>query len=109
MLFVFNMRVFSQTQRKTLMNERTLIIGSWTYVYVGRPTKWGNPYSHLGVPKCAYAENREDAVNKYRDHVNALIKSGLLDPSELTGHNLVCWCAPLACHANYLLELANDI
>jgi hypothetical protein len=26
---------------------------------------------------------------------------------ELRGRNLVCWCAPLPCHADVLLELAN--
>jgi hypothetical protein len=26
---------------------------------------------------------------------------------ELRGKDLVCWCAPDACHADVLLELAN--
>jgi hypothetical protein len=26
---------------------------------------------------------------------------------ELKGKTVVCWCAPLACHANVLAELAN--
>jgi Domain of unknown function (DUF4326) len=26
---------------------------------------------------------------------------------ELRGHDLVCWCAPHACHADVLLALAN--
>ncbi|GAG87489.1 unnamed protein product, partial [marine sediment metagenome] len=30
-----------------------------------------------------------------------------LDPTELKGKDLVCWCAPLPCHADVLLELAN--
>jgi hypothetical protein len=27
--------------------------------------------------------------------------------SELRGKDLICWCAPEACHADVLLELAN--
>jgi hypothetical protein len=31
------------------------------------------------------------------------------DPSELRGKNLACWCKPdQPCHADVLLELAND-
>jgi len=26
---------------------------------------------------------------------------------ELRGKDLVCWCSPLPCHADVLLELAN--
>jgi len=26
---------------------------------------------------------------------------------ELRGRDVVCWCAPLPCHADILLELAN--
>lgn len=28
--------------------------------------------------------------------------------SELKGKNLICWCAPLECHADILLRLANE-
>lgn len=68
-----------------------------TQVYVGRPTKWGNPFV-IGKDG-----TREEVVAKYRKHT--VPKLG--DLSELRGKNLVCWCAPLACHADVLLELAN--
>lgn len=70
-------------------------------VYVGRPSKWGNPYligSH---------GNREECVDKFRDYIKgnpALLKA----LGELKGKNLVCWCAPKACHADVLLEMANE-
>ena len=69
-------------------------------VYVGRPTKWGNPFP-IGPEY-----TREEAVACYRDHVH---ESGLIeDIGELTGKDLVCWCYPLVCHAQVLLELANE-
>lgn len=66
-------------------------------VYVGRPSKWGNPY-RIGVDG-----NREEVVRKYKEW---LPTSGL-DVYELRDKNLVCYCAPLLCHADVLLELAN--
>lgn len=73
-------------------------------VYVGRPTRWGNPFrvgEHL---------NREQAVAAYREYIQARIAAepGRYDLEELRGQDLACWC-PLdqPCHADVLLELAN--
>jgi uncharacterized protein DUF4326 len=36
------------------------------------------------------------------------VKTGVIATKrELHGVNLVCWCAPLACHADVLLEIVN--
>jgi hypothetical protein len=69
-------------------------------VYVGRPTKWGNPYS---VAACG---SREEAVNKFRKGSGTINKEYF---APLRGKNLACWC-PLdkPCHADILLELANN-
>lgn len=70
-------------------------------VYVGRPSKWGNPF----------------AIGKDGDR-RTVIKMHLLwifqQPElmaqlhELKGKDLVCWCAPLPCHADTLMRLANE-
>lgn len=65
-------------------------------VYIGRPSKWGNPFV---IPRDG---TREQVIEKYRE----LIKGN--DVSELCGKNLVCFCAPKACHGDVLLEMAND-
>lgn len=82
-------------------------------VYVGRPTKWGNPF------RVVESTPRAEAVERYR----ALLRAdGRLSvdgweyfyPSisqaraELADRDLVCWC-PLdqPCHADVLLEVAN--
>ena len=73
-------------------------------VYVGRPTKWGNPYI------AETEKERAIAVENYRDWVESLIDRGVFhDLAELRGKDLACWC-PLhkACHADVLLELANS-
>ena len=68
-------------------------------VYVGRGSKWGNPYR---VGTCLIAD-AQAAVDAFRANLPLS-----LDTSELRGKDLACWC-PLsaACHADTLLELAN--
>ena len=66
-------------------------------VYVGRPSKWGNPFM------VGRDGTREEVITKY---LYWLPDSGL-DPTELRGKDLLCWCAPLPCHGDLLLKLAN--
>ena len=73
-------------------------------VYVGRPSKWGNPFA-IGRDG-----TREEVIAKYREHVDNLRHTSdlfIADLVELRGKDLICWCAPLACHADVLLEVAN--
>ena len=71
-------------------------------IYVGRPSKWGNPYV---VGKDG---TREEVIQKYRNYLLERLKTGTkLSIGELCGKDLVCWCSPLPCHADILLELAN--
>ena len=71
-------------------------------IYVGRPTRWGNPY-HIGK------HGDRDTIIK-RFEVYAIAKHQR-DPTWLTplrNKNLVCWCKPQSCHADILLKLANS-
>lgn len=71
-----------------------------TRVYVGRPTKWSNPYQ-IGKDG-----TREEVIALYKRY---FFGSGtaMAAAQELRGKDLVCWCAPLPCHADILLEFAN--
>ncbi len=100
-------------------------------VYVGRPTKWGNPYvvkefintcghtRYIPINKVLEPSGtggytkKADALNQavwvhYQYDVQCFIALGEIDISELRGKDLACWC-PLdqPCHADVLLELAN--
>lgn len=69
-------------------------------VYIGRPSKWGNPFV-IGRDG-----NRQEVIEKYKEYI--LSNRKLLDSlHELRGKDLVCWCYPLECHGDVLLELAN--
>jgi hypothetical protein len=70
-------------------------------VYIGRPSKWGNPF-RIGPDG-----DREAVIAKYRAFL--VSRPDLVDAvrRELAGRNLVCFCAPKACHGDVLLEIAN--
>ena len=91
-------------------------------VYVGRPSKWGNPFHTHGD---GYPYSPTMAVKAFRD---LLEEQGAYFPNdiprqripvamttvddikrELCGKSLACWC-PLGqpCHADVLLEIANS-
>jgi hypothetical protein len=78
-------------------------------VYIGRRNPrikdsdflWGNPF------KIDETCGRLDAVRKYKDWL--LCQPGLVAKAkrELRGKVLGCWCAPLACHGDVLVQVAN--
>lgn len=74
-------------------------------VYIGRPSKWGNPW-WVGRDG-----TREEVVEKYREWAYIPTEEGERFREEvrreLQGHDLVCFCAPRACHGDILLEIAN--
>jgi hypothetical protein len=69
-------------------------------VYVGRPTKWGNPYRD-GQP--------DELVRLYRSYLSE--RPDLIEAAkkELRGKNLACWC-PIGspCHADVLMEVLQQ-
>lgn len=69
-------------------------------VYIGRPSKWGNPF------EIGRDGSRKDVIEKYRAYL--LNNPSLLsDLHELKGKVLGCWCAPASCHGDVLVEMAN--
>ena len=101
-------------------------------VYVGRGSKWGNPWAVVkagsrgwatwrvdcrqsGTPSTSrwlHKATREDAqelaVQLFRNHLDRNPDLVVAARRELRGHDLMCWC-PLdqPCHADVLLEIAN--
>lgn len=88
-------------------------------VYVGRPTKWGNPYrlsdyrfvTHDGRPKRDALAAREMAERDFEMWLETTTEGLAVRAAarrELRGKRLACWC-PLGqpCHADVLLEIAN--
>mgnify|MGYP000991042472 FL=1 len=76
-------------------------------VYIGRPSKWGNPFSHEEGTHAKFKVNsREEAIESYRKWITEGEGKHLLnDLHELDGKILGCWCKPKACHGDVLVEL----
>lgn len=72
-------------------------------VYVGRPSKFGNPFE-IGKDG-----TRAEVIEKYERWI--MTQPDLMEAArtELAGKNLICWCAPKACHASILIRIANDV
>ena len=97
-------------------------------IYVGRPSRWGNPWRVVAVD-FAWEVRRtgQRAVTRHADKVWAsraavqaftdslTVEDRAAARYELAGHDLVCWCPlrdadgqPWPCHADVLLRIAND-
>jgi hypothetical protein len=69
-------------------------------VYIGRPSKWGNPFS-------ADEYGRHEAIKKYKEYILSTPEL-LYSLHELDGKTLGCYCKPLACHGDVLIELRQQ-
>ena len=80
-------------------------------VYIGRGSKWGNPFTHIKDKKTKaefIVDTREQALESYREWI--LNQPQLLkDLHELKGKTLVCFCKPKECHGDVLVELVNGL
>lgn len=97
-------------------------------VYVGRPTKWGNPWrvryigpsEHFRTGYWIVQDHRRTwypssrrvaqrfAVWKFRRWARNQFVRRRLPLDELRGRDVLCWCRlDQPCHADVLLELAN--
>jgi hypothetical protein len=72
-------------------------------VYIGRPSKWGNPFA-IGKDG-----NRLEVIAKYRRYLQSNPDIIAEAKEELKGKDLICFCAPLPCHGNILIEVANEV
>jgi hypothetical protein len=94
-----------------ILNKRTATVAELAgAIYVGRPSKWGNPFSHLRHSRARYrVKTVQEAVDSYRTWLKETDEGRQIAADarqELRGCDLVCWgCNP--CHATVLLEVAN--
>lgn len=80
-------------------------------VYVGRPSRWGNPHRVGGCTRCLTGHDARDAVALFAEDLQAGRLKVTADDvrRELAGRDLACWCKPdQRCHADVLLAVANS-
>lgn len=70
-------------------------------VYVGRGSPYGNPFRIVGG-------RRDKAIMKFKEWLLAQPELVEQVKRDLRGKDLVCYCAPSFCHAEILMEIANE-
>lgn len=74
-------------------------------VYIGRGSPFGNPY-RIGPDG-----NRADVIEKYRTYFEKKIKTNAVFKRQvegLRGKILGCFCKPLACHGDIIVEYLEE-
>jgi Domain of unknown function (DUF4326) len=74
-----------------------------SFVYIGRPTIFGNPFRLADPTDDA---EREGVLVRYAEYFQARIASDLefrRAVESLRGRDLGCWCAPRRCHGEVIL------
>lgn len=68
-------------------------------IYIGRGSPWGNPY------RIGEDGNRTEVIEAYRKYARRMLSENPHWLRRLEGKDLVCYCAPQACHGDVLLEM----
>ena len=88
-------------------------------VYIGRPSKWGNPFTHIADKETLAAfivSSRYEALIKYKEYLlnNEDLMSSIM---ELDGKILGCWCItdsdnppyPFECHGQIIQSIITNL
>lgn len=89
----YKLKIYNQKTDKKIPKD------AW---YVGRPSTFGNPF------EITKKVTREKSLKLYREYMTKNLKIAELAKRHLKGKDLVCWCSPESCHAEILMEAAND-
>lgn len=78
-------------------------------IYIGRPSKFGNPFSHLpGTLAQWQVATREEAIECFKNYIMNTPALIIAAKKELRGKILGCHCSPLSCHGDILLKIVNE-
>lgn len=84
-----------------VLNKHHLVRIPKGAVYIGRPSKWGNPFPLVDG-------DRITCLKKYREWIVTQPELIAAAKRELRGKDLVCFCAPQLCHGDILIQIANE-
>lgn len=71
------------------------------FVYIGRPSIWGNPFV-IGKDG-----SRDEVIEKYEWHIRNR-PDLIAQLPDLIGKDLGCYCHPLPCHGDVLIKLCAE-
>ena len=70
-------------------------------IYIGRPSPYGNVFE-IGEDG-----TREEVVEKYRAYAKRNMSK--MNLRHLKGKRLGCYCKPLVCHGDVLVEMVEEL
>jgi Domain of unknown function (DUF4326) len=78
-------------------------------VYIGRPSPFGNPYSHQDGTLARFrVRTRDEAIAAYEVWIQTQPDLLAMLPA-LRGKVLGCWCRPKKCHGDVLVRLIDQL
>ncbi len=89
-----------------LINYRTYNLDRSKVRPVDRRSIFGNPFKITS--RCT----RKDSIRKYKQRFNRLIANNeefRTAVELLRGHTLGCWCTPLPCHGDVIIEYLEGL
>lgn len=84
-------------------------IGRGNCPKTGKPSKWGNPYSHKDGTLAKYkTKTRQEAIDKYEEYLldNEELMNSL---HELKYKKIGCWCKPKSCHGDTIKKYVDRL
>lgn len=87
-------------------------------IYIGRGSIFGNPWSHneAAIHDIVLVSTREEAIENYRKWLTGQDHTKFKQHERfrilraipyLRGKRLGCFCKPLSCHGDVLIEILN--
>ena len=88
-----------------LINYRTYNLDRSEVIPIDRRTIFGNPF-FIGIDG-----NREDVIEKYRKqfYKKLITDKFYQEVCQLKGCILGCWCTPLPCHGDVIIEYLEGL
>lgn len=85
-----------------ILNARKVGTSVGGAIYVGRPSKFGNPFD-------IRHSSRDEVCDKFEAYFlsNKELQQACID--ELSDKDLICWCYPKRCHAETYVRFLNGI
>ena len=82
------------------------------YIYIGRPSTFGNPYSSKEKNLATYkVSSKKEAIQNYRNYIlnNIDILDNLIEELKSNGYTKIgCHCKPASCHGDVLKDLIEE-
>ena len=78
-------------------------------IYIGRPSLWGNPFSHKDGTLATYkVDTVEEAISRYEQWV--MEQPEILEAIYNLNDEAVlgCWCYPKPCHGDVILKILSE-